>query len=79
MRRERALRVRVGGYLSVMTDDLHNSGPRDRARINIHEEHEVRWWTHALGVSRRVLEAAVSKVGVSERAVREYLSKRAYS
>ena len=35
-----------------MSDNLKDNGPQDRARINVHEEWEVRHWTEALGVSR---------------------------
>jgi len=58
-----------------MSDDLKNRGPQDGSRINLHEEHEVRYWTQALGVSREQLEAAVRAVGVSAEAVRRKLGK----
>lgn len=58
-----------------MSDNLANRGPQDRSRINIHEQHEVAWWTQALGVSREELERAVQQVGVSAAAVREHLGK----
>jgi hypothetical protein len=28
-----------------MTDDLKNRGARDRSRVNMHEDYEVRYWT----------------------------------
>jgi len=28
-----------------MPDDLKNRGAQDRSRVNIHEDHEVRYWT----------------------------------
>ncbi len=59
-----------------MSDDLKNRGVQDRARININEEHEVRYWTNALGVSKEQLAAAVQAVGVSAEKVREHLGKR---
>lgn len=59
-----------------MADNLQNAGAQDRSRINVHEEHEVRYWTEALGVNREQLEQAVSAVGVSANAVREHLKKR---
>ena len=58
-----------------MADDLKNRGAQDRARISMTEEHEVRYWTHALGVSREQLAAAVAKVGNSAQAVRRELGK----
>lgn len=58
-----------------MPDDLHNRGPADRARINIHEPWEVKWWTKELGVTEAQLKAAVAAVGVSAAAVRRHLGK----
>ena len=58
-----------------MSDDLKNRGPRDASRINLQEEHEVRYWTQALGVTREQLAAAVQAVGVSADAVRRQLGK----
>jgi hypothetical protein len=49
--------------------------PADRARINIHEDHEVRYWTRELGVSREQLEQAVKAVGVMAADVRKHLGK----
>jgi len=59
-----------------MADDLKKRGPQDRSRINVHEEHEVRYWTQELGVSREQLEAAVKAAGVSAQTVREHLKKK---
>ena len=56
-----------------MSDNLQKTGQQDRSRINVHEEHEVRYWTETLGVSREQLEKAVAAVGVSANAVREHL------
>jgi hypothetical protein len=54
-------------------DDLKQKGQQDRSRINMHEEHEVRYWTEKLGVSKEQLQAAVDKVGNSAAAVRKEL------
>lgn len=48
-----------------MSDDLKNRGLQDCARINLSEEHEVRYWTQALGVGKEQLAAAVKAVGSS--------------
>lgn len=56
-----------------MADNLQDRGPQDRARINVHEDWEVRYWTEALGVSKEELERAVEQVGPSAKAVREHL------
>lgn len=58
-----------------MADDKTNRGAQDRTRVNVNEEHEVRYWTQALGVSEEKLREAVSAVGVSADAVRQHLGK----
>jgi hypothetical protein len=57
-----------------MSDDLKNKGAQDRARISLSEEHEVKYWSDALGVSRDRLFKAVQKVGNSAEAVRKELA-----
>lgn len=47
-----------------MTDDLGNRGGPDRTRIDVTQEHEMRYWTQKFGVSADELRAAVDKVGV---------------
>jgi len=59
-----------------MSDNRSNAGAQDRARINVHEDYEVRHWTEALGVSKEELEQAVKAVGPSVSAVREHLGKK---
>jgi Protein of unknown function (DUF3606) len=56
-----------------MTDDLSKRGVQDRTRINIHEDHEIRYWTQKFGVSQDQLKAAVQKVGPSAAAVEKEL------
>ena len=58
-----------------MSDDLTNRGPQDRARINVNEDHELRYWTKELGVSEQQLKEAVKAVGVSVEAVKQHLRK----
>jgi hypothetical protein len=58
-----------------MSDDLKNRGEQDRLRINVHEEHEVRYWTKELNVTREELERAVKAVGVMAADVRKHLGK----
>jgi hypothetical protein len=58
-----------------MADNLENRGPADRTRINVHEAHELTYWTKALGVSAEQLKAAVAKVGVMAKDVRQHLGK----
>ena len=59
-----------------MSDDVNNRGPQDRARISLTEEHEVRYWTQALGVTKEQLAAAVQAVGSSADRVRAHLGKQ---
>jgi hypothetical protein len=58
-----------------MSDNLTLKGAQDRANINLHEEHEVRYWTQALGLTKEELAAAVKAVGTSAAAVRQHLGK----
>ena len=57
-------------------DDLRKRGPRDRARINVHESWEVDYWTKALGVTPAKLRQTVKKVGVMAKDVRRELGKK---
>ena len=54
-----------------MTDDLLNRGQPDRSRINMNEDHEVKYWTRHLNVTREELQRLVDKVGNSASAVRK--------
>lgn len=56
-------------------DDLKNRGQQDRSKINMHEEHEVKYWTKQLQVSKDDLQKAVDKVGNSAAAVRKQLGQ----
>lgn len=57
-----------------MADNTSNVGAPDRDRIAMGEEHEVRYWTKALGVSKEELQSAVDAVGNSAEKVRQHLS-----
>jgi len=45
----------------------------DRSKINLHQPHELKYWSHALGVSKEEICAAIEKVGNSAAAVRKEL------
>jgi hypothetical protein len=62
-----------------MSDDTRMRGPQDRSRININQEHEMRYWTQALGVTEAQLLRAVGTVGVSADKVRDYLRTQSAS
>ena len=42
-----------------MADDKTNRGPQDAARINIHEDYEVAYWTKKFGVSKNAFKQAL--------------------
>ena len=52
---------------------LTKKDQRDRSKMNMHEDFEVKYWTKELGVSREELQRAVDKVGNSAAAVRKEL------
>ena len=58
-----------------MPDDKSKAGKRDRNKINVHEEYELRDWSKRLGVSKEELKKAVQSVGNSADAVRKHFDK----
>lgn len=60
----------------VIADDPKQTGKADDSRINIHQEHEVKYWAEKFGVSRERLKSAVAKVGSLVKNVREHLQQR---
>jgi len=52
-------------------DNLTKRDQRDRSKINMHEDFEVKYWTKELGVSKEQLQRAVNKVGNSAATVRK--------
>ena len=46
-----------------MSDDPNKTRPQDAQRINMNQDHEVRYWTEKLGVSRDHLQQAVDRAG----------------
>jgi len=58
-----------------MADDLFDRGPQDRARVNISEDYERRWWSEKFRVQPEVLEAAVESVGTRVDDVAKVLGK----
>jgi len=59
-----------------MADNLQHRGVQYRARINVNEEHEIRWWTKEFGVDEQTLKEVVAQAGNSAKAVREHLQRR---
>jgi hypothetical protein len=58
-----------------MADDTAKRDYRDRDRINVHEDYELRYWTKELGVTPEKLKQTVEKVGVMVSEVRKALGK----
>jgi hypothetical protein len=56
-------------------DNLNLRGQADQARINIHEEWEVRRWSEKFGVTPAQLRAAVQAVGPMAKDVARHLGK----
>jgi len=54
-----------------MADDPSNRGQQDRQRINVNQEHEVRYWTEKLGCSADELRQIVAEVGPMAEAVEQ--------
>jgi len=47
---------------------------QDRSKINLHEPHQVQYWTRHLNISNEELQKAVDKVGNAAAAVRKELA-----
>ena len=58
-----------------MADDLKQTGKPDDARINVEQEHEVRYWSEKLGVSRDQLRQAVQRAGPLVKDVQRHLGR----
>jgi hypothetical protein len=58
-----------------MADDFSKRGTRDRERINVNEDWEVRDWAQKFNVSEDELRQAVAKVGDRADAVRQHLGR----
>ena len=58
-----------------MPDDTGLRSREDQLRINIHEPHEIRYWTQRLGCTERELRDAVAAAGVLAEDVRVALGK----
>jgi hypothetical protein len=59
-----------------MADDTSKAGPADRSRINVNEDHELRYWTAKFGCTTTELKTAVAAVGVMADKVEAHLKKR---
>lgn len=55
-----------------MADNPALRRQQDRHRVAMHEDHEVRYWTHHLGMAPDQLQTTVDAVGHSTDAVRAF-------
>jgi hypothetical protein len=58
-----------------MTDEPLSRGGKDRTRIDLNDDHDLRYWSRRLNISRTDLKRAVDKVGVVAADVARYLGK----
>jgi hypothetical protein len=56
-----------------MADDKGDRGPADRARVNVNENYEVRYWCGKFSCTEAQLRAAVKAVWVMADDVQSYL------
>jgi len=54
-----------------MADNPATRGEPDRSRINVNQEHEVRYWSEKLGISADELREIVGEVGPMADAVEQ--------
>jgi hypothetical protein len=59
-----------------MAGNMQDRGVPDRARVNVNDDHELRYWTKKFGVTQEQLIAAVSIVGVSADEIEQYLKMK---
>jgi hypothetical protein len=57
-----------------MADNLKQTGKPDDARINVEQDHEVRYWSAKFGVSRDDLRRAIHQVGPMVKNVEQHLN-----
>ena len=58
-----------------MADDLQQTGKSDDSRINVEQDHEVRYWSEQLGISPNELRQAVANAGPMVKDVRQHLNR----
>jgi len=51
------------------------TGPADATRVNVHEDHEDRYWTQKFSCTAAKLKEAVKAVGVMAKDVEAWLKK----
>jgi hypothetical protein len=64
------------GKGTAMADDLTDRGPRDRTRVDVNQDWELRYWTRKFGCTATELRDAVRAVGNVAHSVEAYLKKQ---
>jgi Protein of unknown function (DUF3606) len=59
-----------------MGDNLTKKETPDRSKINMHQPHEVHYWTNHLNISKEDLQRAIDRVGNGAAAVRKELAAK---
>jgi hypothetical protein len=59
-----------------MSDDSNKRGSPDRDRINVNQQHELRYWSEKFGVTPDELKQAVQDVGPTVAKVQQRLQQR---
>ena len=59
-----------------MADDRTKRGPADSNRINMGEEHEIRYWTEKFRCTKEQLVSAVGSVGPIASKVEAHLKRK---
>ncbi|MBF0294990.1 MAG: DUF3606 domain-containing protein [Magnetococcales bacterium] len=58
-----------------MPDNLKIKAPQDPKKINIHQDHEIKYWTEKLNITEQQLREAVRTVGVMVDDIKRHLKK----
>jgi hypothetical protein len=58
-----------------MADDPKQTGARDDTRINVEQDHELRYWSDKFGISRDELRKAVQAAGPMVKDVQRHLNR----
>jgi hypothetical protein len=58
-----------------MADDLKQTGKPDDSRIDVNQDHELRYWSEKFGVSRDELRKAVQTAGPMVKDVQRHLNR----
>jgi hypothetical protein len=58
-----------------MADDLKQTGKSDDSRIDVNQDHELKYWSERFGVSRDELRKAVHTAGPMVKDVQRHLNR----